>query len=166
MLLSPRKRRYNYVRCYQKLAHVTYHSRTSTSYQTLAVIIVHLYKQQVTSTQPVIHDRTHVVLLKQVLAQPRRHELPASLGVSAEVCLAALAPRGRHIGVELHCSQKRAQKHEQQTKLVSYQAIICTYIKRIVTSNSVLLYDDVRRGDKETYPSARRNDTAVIAALL
>ncbi len=54
----------------------------------------------------------HVVLLEEVLAQARGHEHPAGLRVRTEVSLAALAPRGRHVRVELHCAHIEGQARE------------------------------------------------------
>ena len=54
--------------------------------------------------QQYIMYSTHVVLLEQVLAEARRHELPARLGVGGEVSLAALTPGRRDVRVELHCT--------------------------------------------------------------
>lgn len=50
------------------------------------------------------------MLLEEVLAQPSGHEHPARLGVRAEVGLPALAPRGRDIRVQLHCSTENEKK--------------------------------------------------------
>lgn len=47
------------------------------------------------------------MLLEEVLAQARRHEHPARLGVRTEVGLAALTPGRRNIRVELHYSHTK-----------------------------------------------------------
>lgn len=60
------------------------------------------------------------MLLKEVLAEARGHQLPARLRVSREVSFAALTPGRRDVAVQFHCRPhgKRQREKENHSMVV------------------------------------------------